>query len=149
MTRGDNEFEILLVEDNAGDAELALRALKKHNLAKSVLHLENGAEALDYLFAEGVYTGRDITILPKMILLDINMPKVDGIDTLKKIKADPRTKMVPVIMFTSSKEEFDLRACYGLGSNSYVVKPVDFGEFDKAMKDLGLYWTILNQPAPN
>lgn len=149
MTRGDNEFEILLVEDNPGDAELTLRALKKHNIAKRVLHLENGAEALDYLFGEGEYMNRDSRDLPKMILLDINMPKVNGIDTLKRIKADPRTKMVPVIMFTSSKEEFDLKACYGLGSNSYVVKPVDFGEFDKAMKDLGLYWTVLNQPAPN
>lgn len=142
------EFEILLVEDNAEDAELALRALKKHKISAQVLHLENGAEALDYLFAQGEYSDRDTRNLPRMILLDINMPKVNGIDTLKRIKEDPRTKMVPVIMFTSSKEDIDLKQCYEIGSNSYVVKPVDFGDFDRAMKDLGLYWMLLNQAVP-
>jgi two-component system, response regulator len=142
------EIDVLLVEDNHGDAELALRVLKKYNISSRVLHLENGAEALDYLFAEGPYSGRDIRILPRMILLDINMPKVNGIDTLKRIKADPRTKQVPVIMFTSSKEDSDLKQCYEIGSNSYVVKPVDFANFDRAMKDLGLYWMMLNQSPP-
>ena len=142
------ELEILLVEDNAEDAELALRALKKHNISTQVLHLENGAEALDYLFAEGEYSHRDMRNLPRMILLDINMPKINGIDTLKRIKEDPRTKMVPVVMFTSSKEDIDLKQCYEMGSNSYIVKPVDFDDFDMTMKDLGSYWMHLNQAVP-
>ncbi len=140
------ELEILLVEDNSADAELTIRALKKHNLANRMLHLENGADALDYLYAKGEYANRNMMNLPKVILLDINMPKISGIDVLRTIKTDERTKMIPVIMLSSSKEDPDIKQCYGLGANSYVLKPVAFNDFMKAVKDLGLYWLLLNQP---
>ena len=140
------EIEVLLVEDNASDAEMTIRALKKNNLANRLLHLKDGAEALDFLFAEGEYSGRQIENIPKVILLDLKMPKVNGIEVLQKIKSDPRTKKIPVVVLTSSNEDPDIQECYGLGVNGYVVKPVEFDEFHKAISDLGLYWMIVNQP---
>lgn len=141
----DNSVDILLVEDNIGDAELTIRALKKNNLANHLVHLKNGAEALDFLFAEGEYKGRDIMKKPRVILLDLKMPKVNGIEVLEKIRADERSKKIPVVVLTSSKEDPDLEACYQLHVNSYIVKPVDFDNFSKAVCDLGLYWLLLNQ----
>ena len=140
------EIEILLVEDNATDAEMTTRALKKNNLANKLLRVKDGAEALDFLFAEGQYSGRNIENLPKVILLDLKMPKVTGIEVLRRIKADERTKSIPVVVLTSSKEDPDIRTCYDLGVNSYVVKPVEFDEFYQAVSNLGLYWMIINQP---
>lgn len=142
----NNEIEILLVEDNMGDAELTIRALKKDNLTNKLVHLENGADALDYIFAEGIYANRNINNLPQVILLDLKMPKVDGMEVLQKIRADERTRKIPVIVLTSSKEDPDIDRCYSLGVNSYVVKPVEFDKFVKAVNDLGLYWMLLNQP---
>jgi len=143
----DNEIDILLVEDNASDAELTIRALRKHNLANSIVHLKNGAEALDFLLAEGSYADRDIVNHPKVVLLDLHMPKINGIDVLRRIKSDERTKAIPVVVLTSSKEDPDVQECYSLGVNSYVTKPVDFEAFVGAVSDLGLYWLLLNQPA--
>lgn len=144
----NHEVEILLVEDNESDAELTIRVLKKHNLANKLLHLKNGEEALDFLFARGVYAGRAIENGPKIILLDLKMPKVDGIEVLEELKSDERTKKIPVVVFTSSKEHPDIDKCYRLGVNSYVVKPVEFNQFVQAIVDLGMYWMILNEP-PN
>lgn len=141
-----NELEILLVEDNASDAELTIRALKKHNLANNVLHLKDGAEALDFIFGEGTYAGRDFGHRPKVVLLDLHMPKVNGIEVLTRMKSDERTRTIPVVVLTSSKEDPDVRACYTLGVNSYVIKPVEFEAFVRAVSDLGLYWLLLNQP---
>ena len=140
------DIEILLVEDNMSDAELTIRALKKNNLANKLIHLKDGAEALDFLFAEGEYSERKPEMGPKVILLDLKMPKVNGIEVLRKIKVDDRTKKIPVVMLTSSKEDPDINECYRLGVNSYVVKPVDFESFIKAVSQLGLFWMILNQP---
>jgi two-component system response regulator len=140
------ETDILLIEDSMHDAELTIRALKKNNLVNSLVHLKNGAEALDYIFAEGNYSDRDMSNLPKMILLDLKMPKMGGIEVLKRLKADERTKRIPVVILTSSKEDPDIHTCYDLGANSYVVKPVEFDDFVKAVSNLGLYWMILNQP---
>jgi two-component system response regulator len=140
------EIEVLLVEDNISDAEMTIRALKRNNLANRLLHLKDGAEALDFLFAEGIYHDRNVVQTPKIILLDLKMPKVNGIEVLIKIKADDRTKKIPVVMLTSSKEDPDIQQCYGLGVNGYVVKPVDFEQFHKAIAELGLYWMIVNQP---
>ncbi len=142
----NREIEILLIEDNMGDAELTIRALGKRNLANKLVHLENGADALDYLFSEGIYIKRNPDNLPKVILLDLNMPKVGGIEVLQKIKADERTKKIPVVILTSSKEDPDIEKCYSLGANSYIVKPVEFDKFLKAVDELGLYWLLLNQP---
>ena len=139
------EIEVLLVEDNESDAEMTIRALKKNNLANKLLHLKDGLEALDFLFGEGKYSGRNIEHKPKVILLDLKMPKVNGIEVLERIKADDRTKDIPVVVLTSSKEDPDIKNCYELGVNSYVVKPVEFDEFYKAVSDLGLYWMIINQ----
>ena len=140
------EADILLIEDNMHDAELAIRALKKNNLVNNLIHLKDGAEAIDFIFAEGIYANRNIENLPKVILLDLKMPKVNGIEVLKRLKDDDRTKKIPVVILTSSKEDPDIKTCYALGANSYVVKPVEFVEFVKAVSDLGLYWLILNQP---
>ena len=139
------EVEVLLVEDNASDAEMTIRALKKNNLANRLLHVKDGAEALDFLFAEGIFIGRQIEHTPKVILLDLKMPKVNGKEVLEKIKADSRTKKIPVVMLTSSREDPDIEECYGLGANGYVVKPVEFDEFHKAISDLGLFWLIVNE----
>ena len=142
-----NSVDILLVEDNANDAELAIRELKKHNLANNLFHVEDGEEALEYLFSTGKYSGAaDSTRRPKLVLLDIQMPKVNGIEVLEKIKSNPNTKTIPVVILTSSKEHPDIQKCYALGANSYIVKPVDFDGFSSAIRNLGFYWLLLNQP---
>ena len=137
--------EILLVEDNPQDAEMAIRALKKNNLANNVLLVTDGEEALDFIFARGAYSGRNIESGPKVILLDLKLPKVDGLEVLKVVKSDERTKIIPIIALTSSSEEKDIIESYRLGVNSYIVKPVDFDKFVEAIKGLGLYWLLLNQ----
>lgn len=131
--------EILLVEDNPDDAGLTIRALKKHNLANNLLHLHDGEEALNYLFSEA------LTGIPKLILLDLKMPKVDGMEVLQKIKTDERRKIIPVVVLTSSKEERDVLESYKLGVNAYIVKPVDFDKFVKAIADIGFFWLLLNE----
>lgn len=140
-----NAVEILLVEDNPNDAELALRALKKHNLANNVAVVTDGEEALDFVFARGKYGHRKIENGPRIILLDLKLPKVDGLEVLRTIKCDPRTKIIPVIVLTSSKEETDIVESYKLGVNSYILKPVDFDKFVDAVKEIGYYWLLLNQ----
>lgn len=137
-----------MVEDSLSDAELTIRALKKKNLANNLIHLKNGAEALDFLFCQGPYSSRDITVVPKVILLDLKMPKVNGLEVLAALRADPRTKMIPVVILTSSKEDPDVDACYALGVNSYIVKPVEFDKFFEAVSELGFYWLLLNQVPP-
>ncbi len=142
-----NSVEILLVEDSANDTELTIRELKKHNLANNLVHVKDGEEALDFIFATGKFAGtRDILYPPKLVLLDIQMPKVNGIEVLRKIKSDERTKSTPVVMLSSSKEEPDIQKCYALGANSYIVKPVSFEGFAESIKNLGFYWLLLNQP---
>jgi len=137
--------EILLVEDNPNDVELTLRALKRHNLANNVHVAKDGEEALDFIFAAGNYKDWDINNRPKLIVMDLKLPKVDGLEVIRKIKADERTKMIPVVVLTSSHEERDLIESYKLGVNSYLVKPVDFDQFIKTVSDLGLYWLLLNK----
>jgi two-component system response regulator len=139
------EVDILLVEDNPNDAELAIRALHKHHLANNLHHVTDGEEALDFLFARGKYSGRDIEARPKLILLDLKLPKVDGLEVLKAVKSDERAKLTPVVVLTTSREEKDLIESYRLGVNSYIVKPVDFDKFVEAVKDLGYYWLLLNE----
>ena len=141
-----NEVEILLVEDNPHDAELALRALRKNHLANRVFHVKDGAEALDFIFATGAYTGRKVENGLRVILLDLKLPKVDGLEVLRRVKSDERTKINPVVVLTSSKEERDVVESYKLGVNSYMVKPVDFDQFIQVIKELGMYWMVLNQP---
>jgi len=141
----DKAIEILLVEDNPSDAELAIRAFKKQNMAHNLVHVKNGAEALDFIFARGGYANRDMNKVPKVIVLDLKMPKIDGLGVLAKIRGDERTKNIPVVMFTSSREDRDIAACYALGANSYIVKPVEFDIFSKAISELGSYWLLLNQ----
>ena len=141
-----NHVEILLVEDNPNDLELALHALKRNNLANHIEIARDGAEALDFIFATGVYAHRDINKIPKLILLDLKLPKVDGLEVLQRVKSDPRTRTIPVVVLTSSREERDIVESYKLGVNSYIVKPVDFEQFTEAVRNLGLYWLLLNQP---
>ena len=141
------EVEILLIEDNANDAELAIRALKKNNVAKHIIHLKNGAAALDFLFGEGKYKGRNTNNKPKVILLDLKMPKVSGLEVLEKLVSNELTQKIPVVVLTSSKEHPDVEKAYLLGANSYIVKPVDFESFRKVVNDLGIYWLLLNQPS--
>jgi len=140
------QVEILLVEDNPHDAELTLRALKKNNLANSITLVADGEEALDFIFARGAYSERKVEQIPKVVILDLKLPKVDGLEVLRGMKGDPRTRVIPVVVLTSSKEESDIVESYRLGVNSYIVKPVDFDKFVAAVKDLGLYWLLLNQP---
>lgn len=142
----NTQVEILLVEDNLNDAELAIRALKKNNLVNRLIHLKDGSEALDFIFAEGAYGGRDMDNLPKVVLLDLKMPKINGIEVLQRLKSDNRTKKIPVVILTSSNEDPDIKVCYELGANSYVVKPVQFDGFAKAVNELGMYWMLINQP---
>lgn len=146
MDNKDGEVEILLVEDNLNDAELIIRSLRKVNLANNVVHLKDGAEALDFIFARGEFAGRQLKSIPKVILLDIKMPKVDGIEVLRQIKINEHTKLIPVVVMTSSKEEQDIIVSYELGVNSFVVKPVAFDEFARAVSQLGMYWVLMNQP---
>lgn len=139
---------ILLVEDNPDDVELTMRALKIHNVANEVMIAHDGVEALDYLFATGAYAGRDTTVMPQLVLLDLKLPKVDGLEVLRQLRDDERTKFLPVVILTSSKEEQDLVNGYRLHANSYIRKPVDFNQFSEAVRQLGLYWMVLNEPPP-
>lgn len=138
--------EILLVEDNQSDVELITRALKKHGLANKVLVVGDGEQALEYIFVKGPFLGRDIMDKPKLMILDLKLPKIDGLEVLRRVKFDERTKTIPVVMLTSSKEESDIIESYRLGVNSYIVKPVDFEKFIKAVADVGLYWLLVNRP---
>ena len=143
----DKRF-ILLVEDNPDDVELTKRALKIHNIANDVIVARDGVEALDYLFATGAYAGRDMIVTPQLILLDLKLPKVDGMEVLRRLRSDERTMFLPVVILTSSKEEQDLVNGYKLHANSYIRKPVDFNQFSEAVRQLGLYWLVLNEPMP-
>jgi len=139
---------ILLVEDNPDDEALTLRAFKKHNITNHVVVAHDGAQALEYLFGTGRYAGRDMALTPQLILLDLKLPKVDGLEVLRQLRADDRTRLLPVVVLTSSTEERDLVESYRLGANSYVRKPVDFTQFVEAARQLGLYWLLMNQPPP-
>ena len=141
----NNEVEILLVEDSMADAEMTIRALKKASLANRVLHLKDGAEALDFLFGHGIFSKRELTNNPKVILLDIKMPKVDGIEVLRQIRSNEATRLIPVVIMASSMEETEIIKSYGLGINSYVMKPVGFETFAKAISETGLYWSLINR----
>lgn len=142
-----NSVEVLLVEDNVNDAELTIRELKRNHLANHLFHVKDGEEALDFIFGTGSFIGvRSVGYSPKLVLLDIQMPKINGIEVLQRIKEDERTKNTPVVMLTSSKEDPDIKQCYNLGANSYLVKPVNFEEFAEVIKNLGFYWLLLNQP---
>jgi len=145
---GFRAIEILLVEDNPQDIELTLRTLKKKNIANRIQIVKDGAEALEYIFATGAYADRDIMERPKLILLDLKLPKVNGLEVLQKIKTDERTKVIPVVVLTSSKEEQDIIESYRLGVNSYITKPVDFEKFSQVIENTGLYWLLINEPPP-
>lgn len=146
MNEAIKEVEILLVEDNPNDAELAIRALKKNNLANKLLWVKDGAEALDFIFGTGDYSHRDVVNGPKVILLDLRLPKVDGMEVLRRIKGDERTKTIPVVVLTSSKEDRDVIDSYKLGVNSFISKPVEFEAFAKTVSELGFYWLLVNIP---
>jgi two-component system response regulator len=139
-------IDILLVEDNPRDAELTIRAIKKRNLINPIHVVEDGAEALDFIFCRGAYSERDCSRPPKVILLDLKLPKLSGLEVLKALKSEEQTRSIPVVVVTSSQEDPDIKAAYALGANSYVVKPVDFDVFVEAMSNLGLYWLLVNQP---
>lgn len=140
-----DEIEVLLVEDNETDAELTIRALKKKNLANNLVWVKDGEEALEFVFASGRYFEREIQDLPKLVLLDLRMPKIDGMEVIRRIKTDERTNKIPIVVLTSSKEDKDIVESYNLGVNSYVSKPVEFEEFTDAVSTLGLYWMLLNK----
>ena len=139
---------ILMVEDNPDDEEMAVRTLRRHQIANDVVVARDGAEALDYLFGQGAFAGRDVRVLPQLIMLDLKLPKIDGLEVLRRIRADERTRLVPVVIFTSSREEQDVIAGYRLGVNAYVRKPIDFNSFSEAVRQLGLFFLLLNEPAP-
>ena len=143
----DMEIEILLIEDNANDAEMAIRALRKQGIGNKLFHLQDGATALDFLFGTGEYAGRNTENKPQVILLDLKMPKVNGIEVLQRIKSNEITRKIPVVVLTSSKENPDVEKCYELGANSYIVKPVEFVNFSKAVAEVGLYWLLFNHPS--
>ena len=143
-----NRKLILLVEDNPDDVELTLRALKQNNIKNEIVVARDGSEALDYLFGKGVYANRDMSVTPQVVLLDLKLPKVDGLEVLKRIRSDAKTRLLPVVILTSSKEEQDLINGYKIGANSYIRKPVDFNQFAEAVRQLGLYWLILNESPP-
>ena len=142
----ENAIEILLVEDNPDDVELTLRALKKQNISNRIEVVRDGAEALDFIFCTGQYEHRSMENAPKLVLLDLKLPRVDGLEVLEKMKTDPRTKAIPVVVLTSSREERDIVESYKLGVNSYITKPVDFEQFSESVRQLGLYWLLLNEP---
>ncbi len=148
VEESDLSKKILLVEDNLDDVALTLRALKKNKILNEVIVANDGVEALDYMFGTGKYDGCDIEDMPSVILLDLKLPRIDGFEVLKRIREDERTKMVPVVILTSSKEEFDLVTGYTLGCNSYIRKPIDFDQFLEAVKQLGMYWLLINEPPP-
>ncbi len=145
MILDNQEVEILIVEDNLDDAELTIRTLKKQKLANNLIHLMDGAQALDFIFAKGQFSERNINHVPKVILLDLKMPKVSGLEVLAEIKSDLRTKTIPVVILTSSAEDPDIKKSYELGANSYIVKPVDFDNFSKTINELGMYWMVVNK----
>jgi two-component system, response regulator len=140
------ETEILLVEDNPTDLELALRVFKKHRIANRIEVARDGVEALDFLFGEGSHAGRGTLVIPKVILLDLKLPKIGGIEVLRRLKNDPRTRAIPIVVLTSSRVEKDLLESYQLGVNSYIVKPVDFDQFSECLRDIGMYWLLSNTP---
>lgn len=144
-----DEKIILLVEDNSDDEALTLRALKKNNITNDVIVTRDGVEALDYLFGTGKYSGRNLNVMPQVVLLDLKLPKVDGFEVLRQLRANERTKLLPVVILTTSNEESDRINGYGLGANSFVRKPVEFDRFIEAVRQLGLYWLILNEPVPS
>ena len=139
---------ILLVEDNPDDVQLTLRAFKKNNILNEVVVVSDGAMALEYLFGTGTYAGRDLARMPSVVLLDLKLPKVDGLEVLRRLRADERTRLLPVVILTSSKEEQDLNKGYKRGANSYIRKPVDFNQFMEAARQLGMYWLVMNEPPP-
>jgi len=142
-----NVVDVLLVEDNLNDAELVIRQLKKNHLANNLFHVEDGEAAVDFLFGTGKFAeSRNIFFPPKVVLMDIQMPKMNGIDVLRKVKSDSRTQKIPIVILTSSAQDPDINTCYKLGASSYIVKPVDFEKFSIAIRDLGFYWLLLNQP---
>jgi two-component system, response regulator len=145
MRQVDEAIEILLVEDSPADAELTIRALKKHGMVNALTWLKDGAEALDFLFATGAHAGRDTARRPKVVLLDLHLPRLSGIEVLRQLKGDERTRSIPVVVLTSSSESTDVKECYQLGVNSYITKPVSFDDFVTATGQLGLYWLLLNQ----
>lgn len=141
----ENAVDILLVEDRAEDAELTMMALEQHHISNKIIWVKDGQEALDYLFCKGQYADRVKTAIPKLVLLDLNMPKVGGIEVLKQIRSNPITKKITVVILTTSKEEYDISTAYEIGVNSYIVKPVQFDDFTETVKNLGMYWLLLNQ----
>jgi two-component system response regulator len=149
ITMADPTKIILLVEDNPDDEALTLRALVKNNVVNKIVVVRDGVEALEYLFGTGAYAGRDTSAMPQVILLDLKLPKLDGLEVLRRLRADPRTELLPVIILTSSREEQDLIKGYKLGANSYIRKPVDFPQFAEAIRQLKLYWLVINEPPPN
>jgi two-component system, response regulator len=144
-----NHGVLLLVEDNEDDEVLTLRALKKHHIANDIVVARDGVEALDYLFGSGAHDGRDTKIQPQLMLLDLNLPRISGLEVLKRVRADERTRMLPIVVLTSSKEDEDVIQSYTLGANAYVRKPVEFAQFSEAVKTLGMFWLLLNQPVPH
>lgn len=142
----DLMVDILLIEDNPNDVELTMRALKRNHIVNNIQVIMDGAEALEYFFASGKYSGRDTNLRPKLVILDLKLPKVDGLEILRKIKSDETTKTIPVVVLTTSKEESDIVSSYKLGANSFIVKPVDFEKFITTVKELGMYWLLLNEP---
>ena len=140
---------VMLVEDNEDDEALTVRALKKNNIKNEIVVARDGVEAIDYLFGTGKYAGRDTSSMPVLILLDLKLPKMDGMEVLKRLRSDPKTKLIPVVVLTTSNEEKDILGSYNLSANSYVRKPVDFDQFSEAVRNLGLYWLILNEPPPS
>jgi CheY-like chemotaxis protein len=143
-----NSKTILLVEDNPDDEALAIRALKRHHISNEIIVAHDGVEALDYLFGTGVYAGRDISVKPTVVLLDLKLPRIDGIEVLRRLREDERTKLLPVVVLTTSNEEQDMLNSYSLGCNSYIRKPVNFLEFTEAVRQLGMYWLLINEPPP-
>jgi CheY-like chemotaxis protein len=148
MTERANHKVILLVEDNPDDEALAIRALKRHHIGNEIVVAHDGVEALDYLFGTGIYADRDITNKPSVVLLDLKLPRIDGLEVLRRVREDPRTKFLPVVVLTTSSEENDLLNSYSLGCNSYICKPVDFVQFSEAIRQLGMYWLLMNEPPP-